>query len=88
MTALDAYVYDAVRTPRGAGKDSGALRGVKPIDLLAPLYGALAARNPGAQGAVEDVVLGCSVQVEDQGRTSRRRRRSMRGGASRSRASR
>jgi acetyl-CoA C-acetyltransferase len=67
MTALDAYVYDAVRTPRGAGKDVGALRAVKPIDLLSPLYRALAERSSLARDAVEDVVLGCSVQVEDQG---------------------
>jgi acetyl-CoA C-acetyltransferase len=64
---LDAYVYDAVRTPRGAGRDTGALHGVKPIELLVPLYRALAARNDVPADAVDDVVLGCSVQTGEQG---------------------
>ncbi len=64
---LDAWIFDAVRTPRGAARDGGALRGVKPIALLQPLYRALAARHDFAAHAVDDVVLGCSAPVGEQG---------------------
>jgi acetyl-CoA C-acetyltransferase len=64
---LDAYVYDAVRTPRGAGKPTGALAQVKPTALLRPLFHAFLERHPAAMAHVEDVVLGCSVQTGEQG---------------------
>lgn len=63
-----AYIFDAIRTPRGRGKPDGALHTVKPVDLVAGLYHAMAARNPGFDfNRVEDVVLGCVNAVGEQG---------------------
>lgn len=64
----DAFVYDAVRTPRGKGKPSGAMHTVKPIDLVTGLMDAVRDRNPELDAtAVDDVVLGCVGQLGDQG---------------------
>ena len=41
---MEAYVFDVVRTPRGRGREGGALAGTKPIDLLSGLFGALGKR--------------------------------------------
>lgn len=41
----DAWIYDCVRTPRGRGKDSGALYTVRPVDLITALLDALQARQ-------------------------------------------
>ena len=41
----EAYIYDAVRTPRGKGKKDGSLHTIKPIDLVVGLMNALAERN-------------------------------------------
>ena len=63
-----AYVYDAVRTPRGRGKQNGALHGVKPISLVTGLIGAVRERNPGLDPAtIEDLVLGIVTPVGEQG---------------------
>ena len=35
MTQQQAFIIDAVRSPRGRGNDKGALKGIKPVDLLA-----------------------------------------------------
>ncbi len=64
---MDAYIYDAIRTPRGAGKARGGLAGVRPIELLAGLFRALAARTGVDPAVVDDVVLGCVTQVGEQG---------------------
>jgi acetyl-CoA C-acetyltransferase len=64
----EAYIYDAVRTPRGRGKKDGALHEVKPVSLVVGLIDAVKARNPKLDpGAVDDVVLGCVTPVGDQG---------------------
>lgn len=64
----DAYVYDAVRTPRGRGKATGALHGVRPHELVVGLVDALRERHPGLDpAAVDDVVLGCVTPLGDQG---------------------
>ncbi len=63
----DAYVFDAVRTPRGRGKDSGSLYTVRPVDLLAQTLRALADRNELDTSQVDDVVMGCVTQTGDQG---------------------
>ena len=64
----DAFVYDAVRTPRGKGKPTGALHTVKPVDLVGGLLDAVRERNPDLDPAqIDDVVLGCVGQVADQG---------------------
>ncbi|GLF98411.1 acetyl-CoA C-acetyltransferase [Streptomyces yaizuensis] len=64
----EAYVYEAIRTPRGRGKAGGALHGTKPIDLVVGLIQELRARFPGLDpAAVDDIVLGVVGPVGDQG---------------------
>ncbi|HYJ69506.1 MAG TPA: acetyl-CoA C-acetyltransferase [Nocardioidaceae bacterium] len=64
----EAYVYDAIRTPRGRGKKSGSLHEVKPITLITGLIEEIQRRNPGLDPAqVEDVVLGVVSPIGDQG---------------------
>ncbi len=63
----DAYIYDAVRTPRGKGKKEGSLHQVTPIHLLKNLFDALRARNQLDTAEVDDVVLGCVTPVGEQG---------------------
>jgi acetyl-CoA C-acetyltransferase len=64
----EAYVYDAIRTPRGRGKPGGSLYSVKPITLVADLLRELLARHPGLDpGRIEDVVLGVVSPIGDQG---------------------
>lgn len=64
----DAYIYDAIRTPRGRGKSSGSLHEVKPVTLVAGLLQELARRNNLKDTSlVDDVVLGCVTAVGDQG---------------------
>jgi acetyl-CoA C-acetyltransferase len=63
----EAYIYDAVRTPRGKGK-RGSLHGVKPVTLLTGLVDALRERNPGLDtDALDDLLLGVVTPVGDQG---------------------
>ncbi len=63
----DAYIYDAVRTPRGKNR-GGALNSVKPVDLVVGLYDAIIERNPALDPAdVDDVVLGVVSPVGEQG---------------------
>src|SRR5437867_10402575 len=61
-----AYIIDAVRTPRGKGKASGALAGVHPQELLAQALNGLR-RTAFDVRDVEDVVAGCVQQVGEQG---------------------
>ncbi|MWA14950.1 acetyl-CoA C-acetyltransferase [Streptomyces sp. BA2] len=64
----EAYVYDAIRTPRGRGKANGALHGTKPIDLVVGLIHEIRARFPDLDpAAVDDIVLGVVGPVGDQG---------------------
>jgi acetyl-CoA C-acetyltransferase len=64
----EAYVYDAVRTPRGRGKANGSLHGTKPIDLVVGLIHELQARFPGLDpAAIDDIVLGVVSPIGDQG---------------------
>ncbi|MCX2970659.1 acetyl-CoA C-acetyltransferase [Streptomyces sp. TRM70308] len=66
--STEAYVYDAIRTPRGRGKENGALHGTKPIDLVVGLIHELRARFPGLDpAAIDDVVLGVVSPHSDQG---------------------
>ncbi len=63
----DAFIYDAVRTPRGKNK-GGALHGVKPIDLVKTVIDATLERNPSLDpSAIDDVVLGVVSPVGEQG---------------------
>lgn len=64
----DAYVYDALRTPRGKGRPSGALHTVKPVDLVIGLIKALLQRQPGlVPNALDDVILGVVSPIGEQG---------------------
>ncbi len=63
----DAYLYDAVRTPRGRGKESGSLYTTRPLELLAQTLRALSDRNDLDTAQVDDVVIGCVTQTGDQG---------------------
>ena len=63
----EAYIFDAVRTPRGKGKKDGGLHQATPIWLLRTLLQALQQRNRLDTSLVDDVVLGCVTPVGEQG---------------------
>ena len=66
--STDAYVYDAVRTPRGRGKANGSLHGTKPIDLVVGLIHEIRRRFPDLDpAAIDDIVLGVVSPIGDQG---------------------
>jgi len=66
--STEAFIYDAVRTPRGRGKQSGSLHESKPISLLVGLIDELRRRNPDLDpNLIEDVVLGVVTPIGDQG---------------------
>ncbi|MEU2429289.1 acetyl-CoA C-acetyltransferase [Streptomyces sp. NPDC007861] len=66
--STEAFVYDAIRTPRGRGKAGGALHGTKPIDLVVGLIHEMRARFPELDpAAIDDIVLGVVGPVGDQG---------------------
>ncbi|MGA4986316.1 acetyl-CoA C-acetyltransferase [Streptomyces cellulosae] len=66
--STEAYVYDAIRTPRGRGKANGALHGTKPVDLVVGLIHEIRVRFPGLDpAAVDDIVLGVVSPLGDQG---------------------
>ncbi len=64
---LDAYILDAVRSPRGKAKTGGGLNSVTPIHLLTTLYDALQERTHLDPADIGDVVIGCSTQTAEQG---------------------
>ncbi|WP_237063017.1 acetyl-CoA C-acetyltransferase [Microbulbifer zhoushanensis] len=66
-TMNEAFIYDAIRTPRGKGKPGGALYEVKPVTLLSDLLRELQQRTDLDTAAVDDVVMGCVTPVGDQG---------------------
>jgi acetyl-CoA C-acetyltransferase len=63
----DAFIFDAIRTPRGRGKASGALYEIKPINLVTQLLRELQRRNGFATDEVDDIILGCVTPIGDQG---------------------
>ena len=63
----EAYVFDAVRTPRGKGKKDGSLHEVKPVDLLAGTLEALRTRHDFDTAVVDDVVMGVVSPIGEQG---------------------
>ena len=63
----EAFIYDAVRTPRGKGKKDGSLHEVSPVHLLGNLFNAVQQRNQLDTSQVDDVVLGCVTPVGEQG---------------------
>jgi acetyl-CoA C-acetyltransferase len=62
-----AYIFDALRTPRGKGKKDGALHGTKPVHLAAGLLREMQRRHNLDTARVDDVVLGCVSPVGEQG---------------------
>ena len=63
----EAYIYEAIRTPRGRGK-KGSLYATKPVDLVVGLIDELRSRLPDLDpGYVDDLVLGVVTPVGDQG---------------------
>ena len=70
MTVSDheAFIYEALRTPRGKGKPTGALHSVKPISLVTGLIDELRNRHPNLDPKrIDDIVLGVVAAIGDQG---------------------
>jgi acetyl-CoA C-acetyltransferase len=63
----EAYIYDAVRSPRGKGRKDGALHEVTAVRLSAQILNAIKNRNNLDGHAVEDVIWGNVTQVKEQG---------------------
>ena len=63
----EAYIYDAVRTPRGKGKKSGSLHEITSLSLATQVLQAIRERNELDTSKVDDVVLGCVSPVGEQG---------------------
>lgn len=63
----DAYIYDALRTPRGKGRKDGSLHEVTSVRLSALTLNAIKERNNLEGHAVEDVIWGNVTQVMEQG---------------------
>ena len=63
----DAYIYDAIRTPRGIGKRSGSLHQISPIKLASKTLRKIKDRNSLKTSFLDDVVLGCVHPVFEQG---------------------
>ena len=62
-----AYLFDALRTPRGRGKANGSLHSVRPLDLLKTLFDEMKERHDLDTSQVDDVLLGCVTPVKEQG---------------------
>jgi acetyl-CoA C-acetyltransferase len=66
--STEAFIYEAIRTPRGRGKKTGSLHGVKPISLVVGLIDELRTRHPNLDtDRVSDLILGVVSPVGDQG---------------------
>ncbi|MBB4631163.1 acetyl-CoA C-acetyltransferase [Sphingosinicella soli] len=63
----EAYIYDAVRTPRGRGKSNGSLHEITPIQLATQVLAAVRDRTGIDTADVDDVVLGCVAPIGEQG---------------------
>src|ERR1700761_5497769 len=64
----EAFIFDAIRTPRGGGKPSGSLHATKPVDLVVGLLHEMLARHDRLDPAwIDDLVLGCVSPIGDQG---------------------
>ena len=62
----DAYIFDALRTPRGKKKD-GSLHELTPTDILSKLLISLQDKHDLDTSQVDDVIMGCATPVGDQG---------------------
>ena len=64
---MEAYIYDAIRTPRGRGKSDGSLHDVQPIQLLSTVLKSLKERNNLDTSYIDDVIVGCVSPIGEQG---------------------
>ncbi|MBP7338659.1 acetyl-CoA C-acetyltransferase [Niveispirillum sp.] len=64
---MEAYIYDAIRSPRGRGKPDGALHEVTPVALAAQVLAAIPDRTGIDSAQIGDVILGCVTPVGEQG---------------------
>ncbi|MBO9581096.1 MAG: acetyl-CoA C-acetyltransferase [Sphingobium sp.] len=64
---MEAYIYDAVRSPRGRGKPDGSLHEITPVQLATQMLEAIRDRNGLDTVDVDDVILGCVAPVGEQG---------------------
>jgi acetyl-CoA C-acetyltransferase len=62
-----AFIFDAIRTPRGKGKKDGSLHEVKPISLLSGLLKSLQEKHNLDTSKIDDLVIGCVTPVGEQG---------------------
>src|SRR5579864_1806700 len=67
MALNEVFVYDALRTPRTRGKPNGDLHILSPLALATTLLKELRKRYPGIESKVDEIVLGCCEQFNDQG---------------------
>ena len=64
----EAFIYEAIRTPRGRGKANGSLHSVKPVSLVTGLIDEMRTRHPDLDtDQVDDLILGCLTPLGDQG---------------------
>jgi acetyl-CoA C-acetyltransferase len=63
----EAYIYDAVRTPRGKGKNTGSLHEITSLQLATQALRAIKERNNLDTSRVDDVILGCVAPIGEQG---------------------
>jgi acetyl-CoA C-acetyltransferase len=63
----EAYIYDAVRTPRGKGKKDGSLHEITGLSLATQQLQALRDRNGLDTALVDDVILGCVTPIGEEG---------------------
>ncbi len=64
---MEAYIYDAVRTPRGRGKSDGSLHDIQPVELLSTVLKAIRDRNNLDTSYIDDVIIGCVSPIGEQG---------------------
>ncbi|MES2631377.1 MAG: acetyl-CoA C-acetyltransferase [Pseudomonadota bacterium] len=64
---MEAFIYDAVRTPRGRGKAQGSLHTLAPLELGATVLRALPQRSGFDPALIDEVIMGCVEAVGDQG---------------------
>ena len=64
---VDAYIFDAVRSPRGKGKKSGSLHEITALSLLTQQLEAIKTRNNLDTSKVDDIIMGCVSPVAGQG---------------------
>ncbi|MDX8365710.1 acetyl-CoA C-acyltransferase [Cytobacillus sp. IB215665] len=64
---MEAYIFDAIRTPRGSARKNGSLRSIKPINLISLLLNEIVLRNDFDAKTIDDIILGCVTQTKEQG---------------------